>query len=219
MATRRASTPSDIEGEPAAKPDAGAGAATEAAGADIEAGPTEPEAVRGGVGQKLANDLGEARRDYCLALHQAWVDATQASWRAYAEFVGAQHRSSLDAGLRRTSAYHAWFRSIQEAGTGDGGRHLVGAAQDAYRRAIEEAARTEWSEWDQAQQAYRDAASEVNKAHAATTQDALKAYLERIKAVWGRADIASVDAAAITGLAQASSHAAQVAQALQWGQR
>jgi hypothetical protein len=211
--------PRDIEGEPA-NTDAGAGAATEAAGADIEAGPTEPEAVRGTVGQTLANDLDEARRDYCLALHQAWVDATQASWKAYAEFVTAQHRSLLDAGLRRTSAYHAWFRSTQEPSIGDrGGRQLVGAAQDTYRRAIEEAARTEWSEWDQAQQAYRDALSEVNKAYAATTQDALRAYLGRIKAVWGHADIPSVDAAAIAGLAQASSHAAQVARALQWGQR
>src|SRR5215469_4432411 len=50
------------------------------------------------VGQTLANDLDEARRDYCLALHQAWVDATQASWKAYAEFIVAQHRSSLTPG-------------------------------------------------------------------------------------------------------------------------
>jgi hypothetical protein len=212
MAARRAITPSDIEGEPA-NPDAGAGG-------DIEAGPTEPEAVRGTVGQILANDLGEARRDYCLALHQAWVDATQSSWRAYAEFVAAQHRSSLDVGLRRTSAYHAWFRSTQEASTRDGGGpHIVGAAYDTYRRAIEEAARTEWSEWDQAQQAYRDTLSEVNKEYAAATQDALRAYLGRIKTAWSRADIASGDAAAIAALAHASSHAAQLAQAMQWGQR
>jgi hypothetical protein len=165
------------------------------------------------------DDLAEACRDYSVAVHHAWVDATQAWWRAYTEFAAAQHRAALDGGLRRTSAYHAWFRTTNDPRLRNGGGNLVAIAYETYHRAIAEAAKAERSEWEQAHSAYLAALSAANETYNAATQSALKAYLGQIREAWGRADIDSVDAEAIARLARAGRHAAQIARSLQWGQR
>jgi hypothetical protein len=174
------------------------------------------EAGRRSADQTLADELSEARRDYCLAVHRAWVDATLDWRKAYAVFAAAQHRITLDARLRQASAYRAWFRSAQDARPEAGGS-LPGQRYETYHRAIEEAVRTERNDWDQAQQAYRLAQSAVTEAHITATQDALKTYLAQIQAIWGRTDIASADAVGLAHLAWASGHAAQAVRALQWG--
>jgi hypothetical protein len=185
---------------------------------DSDGGPETSRTDRGLVDQLLVEELSDARRNYCLAVHQAWVDAAQAQWTAYAEFAAAHHRLVLDAGLRRTSAYQAWLRATQVARPEAANGSLPRPPSAIYHQAIEDASRTQRNEWDQAQEAYRLAVSAVTEAHDAANQRALRIYLTQIQGIWARTDIGSVDAAGLAQLAQASRHAAQAAQALEYRQ-
>ena len=162
----------------------------------------------------LAKMLCDARRDYCMAAHDAGLGASKVWWHAYGQLGAAQHRITSDGGFRRRSAYQDWLRASQSSGPHEEGANPASAALHDYNRAIEEIARAEKHEWETAHHAYQAAMSEANEAYAAATHHALKSYLARIQKAWAEADVAHAHPAGLARLAEEFGYAAHMAQSM-----
>lgn len=178
-----------------------------------EGRPAPEDATAGHPSRAASEELANAARDYNHAVHQAWLRAVEDSGKTNLAFAVAHQRLMQETHAQRITACFDWLGAVREAGA-DIGASAIKEAYEAYAKALEESAKAGRSGSEAAYQDCQGGLATVSDTYVSAIEEALGAYLSRLKEAWNSIDVAGADPQTLASLAAASVHAARAVRAL-----
>lgn len=177
-----------------------------------KSGGASPSAANAARQKSPGAEIEEAGQALHRAIQAAWEQAIKESSLAEMQANIARQQIVLKTQNRCVTAHQEWAGSVHGIdASSQGAPDILTRAAENYHGSVNSAVKDGHGEWEQACREQSEGVARAGEAHRAAVEEAVGAYLGRLKALWSVIDPADICPGGLWRLAQATGWAAHVA--------